>query len=184
MWRLPYLLILLYRRVVSPWMPPVCRFHPSCSAYGAEAFRTHGFWRGLWLTVRRVTRCHPWHPGGVDPCRRGATGTPALPTLNPTRPATFRTTENWPMDRRPIIGFVLIFLIIIGYPMVMNKIYPPKPKALQEQTQTATPAGSEPATSESASREPATSEPATTRRRPRRPRRRRSTRPRFRTANR
>ena len=67
MWRLPYLLILLYRRVVSPWMPPVCRFHPSCSAYGAEAFRTHGFWRGLWLTLRRVTRCHPWHPGGVDP---------------------------------------------------------------------------------------------------------------------
>ena len=67
MWRVPYLLILLYRRVVSPWMPPVCRFHPTCSAYGAEAFRTHGLWRGAWLTFRRLTRCHPWHPGGLDP---------------------------------------------------------------------------------------------------------------------
>ena len=77
MWRVPYLLILAYRRVLSPWLPPVCRFHPSCSAYGAEAFRTHGLWRGAWLTLRRVTRCHPWHPGGIDPVppRRGAAGT-------------------------------------------------------------------------------------------------------------
>jgi uncharacterized protein len=67
MWRVPYLLILLYRRVVSPWLPPVCRFHPSCSAYAAEALRVHGLWRGTWLTVRRLTRCHPWHPGGLDP---------------------------------------------------------------------------------------------------------------------
>ncbi len=56
MWRVPYLLILLYRRAVSPWLPPVCRFHPSCSAYAAEALRVHGFWRGSWLAVRRVTR--------------------------------------------------------------------------------------------------------------------------------
>lgn len=76
MWRLPYLLILAYRRVVSPWLPPVCRFHPSCSAYGLEAFRSHGLWRGGWLTLRRVMRCHPWHPGGVDPVppRRGRNG--------------------------------------------------------------------------------------------------------------
>lgn len=67
MWRLPYLLILAYRRVVSPWLPPVCRFHPTCSAYGLEAFRSHGLWRGGWLTLRRVMRCHPWHPGGLDP---------------------------------------------------------------------------------------------------------------------
>lgn len=67
MWRLPYLLILAYRRLLSPWLPSVCRFHPSCSAYSAEAFRTHGFGRGAWLTLRRLARCHPWHPGGVDP---------------------------------------------------------------------------------------------------------------------
>jgi putative membrane protein insertion efficiency factor len=67
MWRLPYLLILGYRRLISPWLPSTCRFYPSCSAYGAEALQRHGFWRGLWLTVRRVARCHPWHPGGLDP---------------------------------------------------------------------------------------------------------------------
>lgn len=73
MWRLPYLLILAYRRVLSPLLPNVCRFHPSCSAYGAEAFRTHGLGRGAWLTLRRLARCHPWHPGGLDPVppRRG-----------------------------------------------------------------------------------------------------------------
>ncbi len=67
MWRLPYLLILAYRRVLSPLLPNACRFYPSCSAYGAEAFRTHGFARGAWLTLRRLARCHPWHPGGLDP---------------------------------------------------------------------------------------------------------------------
>jgi putative membrane protein insertion efficiency factor len=67
MWRLPYALIFVYRRLVSPWLPNTCRFHPSCSAYGAEAYRRHGFWRGTWLTIRRVARCHPWHPGGFDP---------------------------------------------------------------------------------------------------------------------
>jgi putative membrane protein insertion efficiency factor len=77
MWRLPYLLILAYRRLVSPWLPSVCRFHPSCSAYGAEAFRTHGFGRGAWLTLRRLARCHPWHPGGVDPVPPRHDGRPA-----------------------------------------------------------------------------------------------------------
>ena len=67
MWRLPYFLILGYRRLISPLLPNTCRFYPSCSVYGAEAFKTHGFLRGAWLTVRRVARCHPWHPGGVDP---------------------------------------------------------------------------------------------------------------------
>ena len=67
MWRLPYLLILGYRRFISPLLPATCRFYPSCSAYGAEALKTHGFIRGSWLTLRRVVRCHPWHPGGVDP---------------------------------------------------------------------------------------------------------------------
>ncbi|MCK9995515.1 MAG: membrane protein insertion efficiency factor YidD [Candidatus Krumholzibacteria bacterium] len=66
MWRLPYLLILGYRRFISPLLPSTCRFYPCCSAYGAEAFKVHGFFRGGWLTLRRVARCHPWHPGGVD----------------------------------------------------------------------------------------------------------------------
>jgi len=67
MWRLPYFLILGYRRLVSPLLPSTCRFYPTCSAYGAEAYKVHGFCRGSWLTFRRVTRCHPWHAGGVDP---------------------------------------------------------------------------------------------------------------------
>lgn len=67
LWRLPYVLILAYRRLLSPLLPAACRFHPTCSAYGLQALRTHGLLRGGWLTVRRVARCHPWHPGGYDP---------------------------------------------------------------------------------------------------------------------
>jgi uncharacterized protein len=54
-------------RFVSRWLPPRCRFHPSCSAYALEALERHGAARGTWLAVRRVGRCHPWHPGGLDP---------------------------------------------------------------------------------------------------------------------
>ncbi|WP_084792232.1 membrane protein insertion efficiency factor YidD [Actinopolyspora mortivallis] len=57
----------LYRRVVSPLLPPMCRFYPSCSLYAVEALRTHGALRGGWLTVWRLLRCGPWHPGGLDP---------------------------------------------------------------------------------------------------------------------
>lgn len=67
MWRLPYLFIMIYRRLLSPLLPATCRFHPTCSAYGLEAFKSHGLLRGSWLTIRRVARCHPWHPGGFDP---------------------------------------------------------------------------------------------------------------------
>jgi hypothetical protein len=59
--------IWLYRRLVSPLLPPSCRFHPSCSAYAEAALRRHGPARGTWLTARRLARCHPFHPGGVDP---------------------------------------------------------------------------------------------------------------------
>jgi hypothetical protein len=60
-------LVRLYRRLVAPMLPPACRFHPSCSAYAAGALERHGAVRGSWLAARRVLRCHPWHPGGIDP---------------------------------------------------------------------------------------------------------------------
>lgn len=67
MWRLPYSLILLYRRFLSPLLAPACRFTPSCSLYAAESLRRHGFWKGSWLAIKRLARCFPWHPGGFDP---------------------------------------------------------------------------------------------------------------------
>lgn len=56
-----------YRRWISPMFPPRCRFHPSCSAYAVDALRTHGLLRGAGLTLVRLAKCAPWHPGGLDP---------------------------------------------------------------------------------------------------------------------
>lgn len=67
MTRLLLLLIRGYQRWISPALGPRCRFAPSCSAYAADALRTHGLVRGSWLAVRRLARCHPFHPGGHDP---------------------------------------------------------------------------------------------------------------------
>jgi putative membrane protein insertion efficiency factor len=55
-----------YQLVLSPMFGPRCRFYPSCSAYAVEAITTHGALRGSWLAGRRLLRCHPWNPGGVD----------------------------------------------------------------------------------------------------------------------
>lgn len=60
-------LIGLYRRFVSPLLGPRCRFSPSCSAYAMEALDRHGLWRGGWLSVWRLLRCHPCTAGGYDP---------------------------------------------------------------------------------------------------------------------
>lgn len=59
--------IRVYRRLLSPLLPPACRFHPSCSQYALDALTTHGPVRGAWLAARRLSRCHPFHPGGLDP---------------------------------------------------------------------------------------------------------------------
>ena len=61
------ILIRAYQLVLSPLIGPSCRFYPSCSQYGIEAIDTHGALRGTWLTIKRISRCHPWHEGGFDP---------------------------------------------------------------------------------------------------------------------
>ena len=65
--RLLLALLGAYRRLLSPLLPPRCRFLPSCSEYAIEAVERYGAARGSWLAARRVARCHPFHPGGVDP---------------------------------------------------------------------------------------------------------------------
>jgi putative membrane protein insertion efficiency factor len=60
-------LVRAYRRLVSPALPPACRFHPSCAAYAETALARHGAVKGGWLAARRLARCHPFHPGGIDP---------------------------------------------------------------------------------------------------------------------
>ncbi len=56
-----------YRLAISPLLGQHCRFHPSCSCYARDALQMHGLATGLYLTLRRVLRCHPWHEGGIDP---------------------------------------------------------------------------------------------------------------------
>ncbi len=61
------LLIRIYQGAISPYLMPSCRFTPSCSAYGVEAIQKHGPFRGLWLALKRIGRCHPWGGSGFDP---------------------------------------------------------------------------------------------------------------------
>jgi uncharacterized protein len=60
-------LIRLYRGAISPFLPRACRFEPSCSAYAEEAIARRSILRALWLILRRISKCHPFHPGGYDP---------------------------------------------------------------------------------------------------------------------
>ncbi|NBC49011.1 MAG: membrane protein insertion efficiency factor YidD [Gammaproteobacteria bacterium] len=65
--RLVRLLLRAYQLFLSPLLGQHCRFYPSCSQYAIEAVEQHGVLRGSWLGLKRLLRCHPWHPGGVDP---------------------------------------------------------------------------------------------------------------------
>ena len=60
-------LLRFYKRFISPILPPMCRFEPTCSVYAAQAVEKYGVMRGTWLSVRRLSRCHAFNPGGWDP---------------------------------------------------------------------------------------------------------------------
>ncbi|HCP14662.1 MAG TPA: membrane protein insertion efficiency factor YidD [Peptococcaceae bacterium] len=60
-------LIIFYRKFISPLKPPSCRFYPTCSQYSMEAIQRYGALKGSWLSIRRIAKCHPFHPGGWDP---------------------------------------------------------------------------------------------------------------------
>ncbi len=83
------LLVRGYQLVLSPLLGPRCRFYPSCSSYAVQAITTHGAIKGSWLAGRRLLRCHPWNPGGVDhvPPKRTA----SAPATGPGAPTTLRT---------------------------------------------------------------------------------------------
>jgi putative membrane protein insertion efficiency factor len=63
------LLIRFYQKAVSPHFPPGCRYYPTCSAYAYEAIEKYGIFRGGFLALKRILRCHPFHPGGYDPVK-------------------------------------------------------------------------------------------------------------------
>lgn len=84
MWRVPYLLVRLYQRLLSPLLPATCRFTPTCSHYAAEALQVHGLWRGGRLALRRILRCHPFNPGGHDPVPTPVKSLPIVETGEPS----------------------------------------------------------------------------------------------------
>lgn len=67
---LSYILLLpiyFYKGAISPMLPPSCRYTPTCSQYAVEAIKKHGPFKGLWLAIKRIARCHPWGGSGYDP---------------------------------------------------------------------------------------------------------------------
>ena len=82
-------LIRLYQLTLSRFLPPTCRFYPSCSQYSYEAIARYGPWRGGWLAARRVSRCHPFNPGGFDP----------VPDLNGSRHTSVELPDSHELSR-------------------------------------------------------------------------------------
>jgi len=65
---LPFILLIkIYQWIISPWLGPSCRYTPTCSHYAAEALKKHGVIKGMWLAIKRISRCHPWGGSGYDP---------------------------------------------------------------------------------------------------------------------
>jgi len=62
-------LIILYQNLISPWLPSVCRFYPTCSEYTLQAVDKYGVRQGISLGIKRILKCHPFHPGGYDPLK-------------------------------------------------------------------------------------------------------------------
>ncbi|MDH5570412.1 MAG: membrane protein insertion efficiency factor YidD [Gammaproteobacteria bacterium] len=65
--KLVVFIIGIYRYILSPFLGANCRFYPSCSEYAQTAVHRHGIFQGGWLSLKRLSHCHPWHPGGLDP---------------------------------------------------------------------------------------------------------------------
>lgn len=63
------MMVRFYQLFISPLKGPTCRFYPTCSQYSIQAFKKYGFLKGLWLTIKRVSKCHPFHEGGYDPLK-------------------------------------------------------------------------------------------------------------------
>jgi uncharacterized protein len=71
-----------YQLIISPLLPSSCRFYPTCSEYSVQAFQAYGVFRGLWMTLVRILKCHPFHPGGYDPVIRDEDGSEPSVTGN------------------------------------------------------------------------------------------------------
>jgi len=93
--------IRLYKAVLSPLLPPMCRFHPSCSVYAMGAITVHGPFKGLFLAARRLSRCHPFNPGGLDPVppRDGVEAATLVASIDPQLGRRLSTGPDVPQSR-------------------------------------------------------------------------------------